>query len=281
MAGEDWSDTENDLTAAAYFMMLLSELRHENYVKSAVRNALVRNLNGRSPKSVEYKFQNVSAVLLLLGEPWIDGFKPASRFQHSLIDAVLRWLNANPHWLAEIRDATHAKLPRLLAEASNLWIGPPPTHSNAPSPIDPGLVALVARKFDVASRDANNRALGLAGEELILNHERQTLRASGKSALAERVNWTAQNDGDGAGYDIASFELDGSPKLIEVKTTNGWDRTPFHITRTELKAADVNRACWHLVRVWNFAKGPKAFALRPPLEAHVNLTPTSFLASLH
>jgi hypothetical protein len=33
------------------------------------------------------------------------------------------------------------------------------------------------------------------------------------------------------------------------------------------------------VRLWNFARAPKAFALRPPLEAHVSLTATGFQAS--
>ena len=32
-----------------------------------------------------------------------------------------------------------------------------------------------------------------------------------------------------------SFEADGRERLIEVKTTNGWERTPFHITRSELE----------------------------------------------
>jgi hypothetical protein len=87
-------------------------------------------------------------------------------------------------------------------------------------------------------------------------------------------------DGDGAGFDIFSYEPDGNDRLIEVKTTNGWERTPFHVSRNELAVADANRDTWHLVRLWNFAREPKAFSIRPPLEAHVSLTPTSFLASI-
>lgn len=67
---------------------------------------------------------------------------------------------------------------------------------------------------------------------------------------------------------------------VEVKTTNGWDRTPFHISRNEAAVAEAQRDSWHLFRVWDFARAPKAFVLRPPLDAHVLLTPTSFLASL-
>src|SRR5690606_21008465 len=71
------------------------------------------------------------------------------------------------------------------------------------------------------------------------------------------------------------------PALAYVKTTNGWERTPFHISRNELAVADTNRDCWHLIRLWNFARDPKAFSIRPPLEAHVSLTPTSFSASFN
>lgn len=86
-------------------------------------------------------------------------------------------------------------------------------------------------------------------------------------------------DGDGAGYDILSFDPDGNDRLIEVKTTNGWERTPFHITRHELAVAEDRRSDWRLVRLWNFAREPKAFELRPPLEAHVLLMATSYQAN--
>jgi len=166
-----------------------------------------------------------------------------------------------------------------LREAAQIWIGPPPTLSNQPPPQELDQMLHIARKFDVAGRDERNRALGRAGEERILAHERAALRTAGRDDLARKVRWVSEEDGDGAGYDIASFAPDGLPRLIEVKTTNGWERTPFHITRNELAVADERRGEWCLVRLWNFAREPQAFELRPPLEAHVALTPTSFQAS--
>jgi len=56
-----------------------------------------------------------------------------------------------------------------------LWIGPPPTHSNAPPPDELEQMTAIARKYDVAERDARNRALGCAGEERVLAHERASL----------------------------------------------------------------------------------------------------------
>jgi hypothetical protein len=160
-----------------------------------------------------------------------------------------------------------------------LWIGPPPTHSNAPPPNELEQMTAIAQKYDVAGRDARNRALGRAGEERILAHERASLLAAGRSDLADRIRWVSQVDGDGAGYDILSFEPDGSDRLIEVKTTKGWERTPFHITCNELAVAEARRGDWRLVRLWNFAREPRAFELRPPLETHVSLMATSYQAS--
>ena len=137
----------------------------------------------------------------------------------------------------------------------------------------------IARKFDVAGRDARNRARGCAGEHRILQNERVKLKVAGKDALARKVRWVSDEDGDGAGYDIQSFSPEGRDRLIEVKTTNGRDRTPFHISRNELAVAQERRDSWHLVRLWDFAREPRAFEIRPPLEAHVALTAMSFMAS--
>lgn len=91
----------------------------------------------------------------------------------------------------------------------------------------------------------------------------------------------SQEDGDGAGYDIASFTLDGRSRLIEVKTTNGWERTPFHISRNELAVAEERHSEWCLFRLWNFAREPTAFELYPPLDAHVSLVASAFQARFH
>ncbi|WP_244444327.1 DUF3883 domain-containing protein [Lutibaculum baratangense] len=73
----------------------------------------------------------------------------------------------------------------------------------------------------------------------------------------------SEEDGDGAGYDIASFALEGRPRLIEVKTTNGWERTPFHITRNELAVAEERRSEWRLFRLWNFSRDDLPLKVHP------------------
>ncbi|WP_243403999.1 DUF3883 domain-containing protein [Zavarzinia aquatilis] len=258
--------------------MLADDILGHPYNKAGHRRNLLPHLNDRSEASVEFKHQNISAVLKGLGEDWIPGYKPALNFQMSLADAVARWLTQHPDWLGR---PPHAGAVAGLREAAPIWVGPPPTLSNQPPPQELEQMLHIARKFDVAGRDQRNRALGRAGEERVLAGERASLRSAGRDDLARKVRWVSEEDGDGAGYDIASFRPDGQTRLIEVKTTNGWERTPFHISRNELAVAEEHRSEWCLFRLWNFSREPKAFELYPPLDAHVTLTATSFVAGFY
>ena len=273
----DWTDEQNDAIVADYFAMLADDVGRRPYNK-AEHNRRLQAIVDRPRGSIEYKLRNVSAVLKGFGQPWILGYKPAFNFQASLGDTVNRWLDRHSEWFVPVALMSASSSPALQEQAM-LWIGPPPTHSNAPPPDELEQMSEVAQKYDVAGRDARNRALGQAGEERALAHERANLRATGRTDLAERVRWVSHLDGDGAGYDIRSFDVDGSDRLIEVKTTNGWERTPFHITRNELAVAEAYRDDWRLVRLWNFVRESRAFELRPPLEAHVSLMATSYQAS--
>jgi hypothetical protein len=72
---------------------------------------------------------------------------------------------------------------------------------------------------DYAEVDARNRALGRAGECLVVAYERHMLTQQGRRDLAQRIRHVAKMEGDGAGYDVLSFNKDGTVKYIEVKTT--------------------------------------------------------------
>ncbi len=133
--------------------------------------------------------------------PRIAGYTPALNFQGSLAEAVVRWLDRCPDYLPRIQ-----RNPELLGE---LAVGPPPTFSNRPRPTGLREMQEIARKFDAAGRDERNRALGRAGEERVLAHEKATLIANGRPDLANCVKWVSQEEGDGAGYDIASFSPQG------------------------------------------------------------------------
>src|SRR3546814_1640371 len=75
---EVWSDQEIDHIVADYFAMLTDELVGRSFNKAA-RNRDLQAVIDRSKGSIEFKHQNISAVLLGLGQPWIEGYKPADR----------------------------------------------------------------------------------------------------------------------------------------------------------------------------------------------------------
>ena len=275
MATGPWTDAENDVIVADYFEMLAADLAGRPYNK-AEHNRRLRSQIDRSRPSIEFKHRNISAALKGLGESWITGYRPAFNIQMSLADAVARWLHRHPEFQTP---SPIVSKPSDTPETGQLVIAPPPTLKNQPPPAERSQMLAIARKFDMAARAAHNRALGRAGEERALAHERATLTGVGRADLARRVRWVSEEDGDGAGYDIESYSPEGQTRLIEVKTTNGWDRTPFHITRNELDVAKNRPTDWCLLRLWNFARTPRAFELRPPLDAHVMLSATSYEAS--
>jgi hypothetical protein len=93
--GKPWGDDELDTIVGDYFAMLAAEQRGEPYVKSHHSAALMQQL-GRTHRSVEFKHQNISAVLEALGLPWIRGYKPKRNYQQAIFGAIDRYLSANP-----------------------------------------------------------------------------------------------------------------------------------------------------------------------------------------
>ncbi len=276
MRGQSWTDRENDLTVADYFAMLEKEMAGRGYIKAAHRRKLLKRVD-RSEPAIEFKHRNISSILQRLGLVWIEGYRPAPNIQRGLADAVMRRLEDHPGRFVGDLDRGYPDRP--VETSPIIPLCTPPTLSNRPPPEEPEWMRDLVRKFDPAERDRRNRALGKAGERRALDHEKAVLKSAGRDDLARRVEWVADRDGDGAGYDIASFGPDGRPRLIEVKTTVGCERTPFHITRNELRVAKERQDEWYLLRLWNFSRQPRAFELRPPLERHVSLAPTSFRAS--
>lgn len=268
--GEDWSATELDAIIADYFAMLGDELAKRSYVKAHHRTVLMQQI-GRSAASVEFKHRNISAVLQELGLPWIWGYKPALNFQDALFDGVDRYLSGHREVVEQ---------PPLVVVPT--VIGPEEVFTTMPTMtrrLRRASLERLIRKFDPVERDFRNRQLGRAGEQFVVDLERHRLMAQDRSDLAGKIRWVAMEDGDGAGFDILSFDPQGEERLIEVKTTNGAGQTPFFMTRNEMAVANERPDHWHLYRVHLFAQQPKIFTVRPPLEQMLRLDPETWRAT--
>lgn len=78
--------------------------------------------------------------------------------------------------------------------------------------------------------------IGREGEETVLEMERSRLRNTSQ-ALSELVLPYYKMKGTYPGFDILSFNEDGSPIYIEVKTTEQDDTVSFELTKNEYDAA--------------------------------------------
>jgi hypothetical protein len=266
--GSDWTDDELDAIVTDYFVMLEAEQEHERYVKSHHSAALMQRL-GRTHRSVEFKHQNISAVLDELGLPWIPGYKPKRNYQQAIFGAIDRYLSAHPAVLDTV-PAVPA------ASGEGIFVPQPSLAAEEPRPVQ---LERLVRKFDPVDRDHRNRSLGKAGEAFVLTFEQQRLLAAGRPDLAKDVRWVASVDGDGAGYDIRSFDPSGAERWIEVKTTNGGSRTPFFLTRTEREVAEECPEVWRLYRVHLFSQTARIWTLAPPLDAMLRLRAETWRAS--
>jgi hypothetical protein len=142
------------------------------------------------------------------------------------------------------------------ASFSELVVAPPDSGVEMAEDTDDPRVRFF--KTDFVRRDAENRRLGRLGEEWVLDLERRRLQDDAKRPdLARRVEWVADTRGDGAGYDIASFEGDETPRLVEVKTTGLGKQFPFIVTSNEVRVSKRERSRYHLYRVFEFGREPK------------------------
>ena len=191
----NWSREEVDRVVRDYLEMLRLEQAGASYNKSERRRRLMQRID-RSNGSIERKRQNISAVMVDLGLPRIEGYLPAKNYQALLLEAVDACLNVN----TELRDLLEGQNPipgsRELVFDHSPPPPPPPARPRRPPAGDQ--VTRIIRKFDPAQRDARNRELGTAGEELVFESERRRLHNCGQPGLSKQVRWIAQDD-DGAG----------------------------------------------------------------------------------
>jgi len=245
---EGWWVEEVELTVDAYLDMLALHRAGVPFTKSSYLKKLHAHGPARTLKAYEFKMQNISAALSEMGKGWLLGYAPKARYQH-LVRFVLE------DRLGRAADPAKIELPQVQAlEHASRFV-----------------------KIDWAKRDAENRELGRGGEKFVLEHERARLAAADKPELAAKVTWKA-SEADGHGYDISSFESDGTPIHIEVKTTTRGELTPFFVSSNEVRVSERLGMRYRLYRVFNFPRSPEIATYRGSLSACLRLSPASYRA---
>ncbi|MFC1664822.1 DUF3883 domain-containing protein [Pseudomonadota bacterium] len=277
--GWDWLECEACVTD--YFAMVLKELHGEKYNKAEHRRTLMQKLNNRSEGSVEFKHQNISAVLVEMGFPYISGYKPRYNYQAQLKEVVLAHLAAHQNDIGNLAPE-HVEL--TTPDISN-WdkVLDQELPECIPTIVIPNR-KYIARKPNYTRQEANNRRLGELGEQFVIGFEQYTLQKAGREDLAKEVEWSSKERGDGLGYDVRSFLIENGvakeqERFIEIKTTNSGKYQPFFITDNELAFSKENSESYSLYRVYDFKARARLFQLTGAVDKFVNLKPELYRAS--
>ena len=280
MAGtfRDWNRQEVEATVRDYFDMLASELLGEPFNKAASNRALRARLDTRTRGAVERKHQNISAVLIELGFPYINGYKPLVNIQSMLRDVVHEHLSSLENLVKADVEAHQIQV--AVDDLLGIGVDPPvPT----PASVREGTTDYVvsgqrALTINYLQMEALNRSLGDAGEALVMEFERARLLRKGKDHLARSVEQVSKTVGDRAGFDIRSYEVSGRDRFIEVKTTRYGKQTPFYISAGEVRFSEANVHAYHLYRLFEFRQRPKLFQLPGDVGRHVQLQAVNYRA---
>ena len=166
--------------------MLQEEILGRPYSKTEHRRALQKVVR-RSDGSIEFKHQNVSAVLRDLGHPWIDGYKPASNYQRSLLPLVVAEQLAGNKALRKLVEAD-LKSPVDPIPLKDILkrIEKPPTPEADVEPLLGTAESdrtIPLQPVDYLEREVTNSAVGLAGEEFVLRYEQARLIQLGREMM--------------------------------------------------------------------------------------------------
>ncbi|HEX5149865.1 MAG TPA: DUF3883 domain-containing protein [Parafilimonas sp.] len=271
----DWTQQEVQLIVTDYFSMLDLELSGKNYNKTTHRNALLPLLPGRSEGAIEFKHQNISAALINMGLPYIDGYKPRFNYQRELVEKEIA------NYIAQRKLLIENKFNAFANEASNVVLEtiryetvldepPSPSEFKETEPLYKPI------KTNYLEKEQNNRNLGEQGEAFVIQFEKRRLVQAGKEKLADKIEWLSKDMGDGLGYDILSKNENGTDRFIEVKTTKLSKETPIFLSRIEMLFATKAAGGFYLYRVFDFATQPKLFIKNGAYDSFCKLVPQNF-----
>ena len=90
--------------------------------------------------------------------------------------------------------------------------------------------------FQITGKQRKN--IGRFGNVIILEYERKRLIDLGLSRLSSKIKYPAETRGNALGYDIISYDMNGKPIYIKVKTTKQNKPADFYISTKEKSIAE-------------------------------------------
>lgn len=275
-----WSREEVEAAVTDYFDMLAKDLRGEPFNKAEHNRVLQQILNSRTRGAVERKHQNISAILIELGYPYIDGYKPLGNYQDLLRSVVEDRLSNAMSLNQTVNSVVEAPIEAIpqIDDLLSIQVAPPVRDESASRVYEEPSTRAQPVRRNYLEIEARNQSLGRAGEDLVLRFEHERLTRMGEGKLADRIQHVSRTLGDHLGFDIVSFERDGQERLIEVKTTRFGAMTPFFASRNEVNVSAKRDAQYQLYRLFSFHSQPRLFTLSGSLRNSCRLDPANYSA---
>lgn len=142
-------------------------------------------------------------------------------------------------------------------------------------------------KIDYLKKAQFDAKIGLLGEELVLDYERERLKKLGDDLgydveeFIEKIQWVSIKS-DSFGYDIQSYDfIDGrfQPIQIEVKSTASKIDIPFPVSRGEVERSKVSPDTYFVYRLYDVRSSePKFYRVRGTIEDNFELDPITYMA---
>ncbi len=278
VAGGPWTAAERAAAIALYLRMLSMHIRGEVPRQTELFAAFAAEYPARTAKSIGNKIYNISACFAALDLPYLENLTPRFNFQRQLLVDVQRAASENVDLLDELARLPSRRLGTAQLEMTgDVVVDPPKLTASAETFM--GRARIQRGPIDYIGREQANAALGLAGEEWVVAYERRRLAEAGRADLAKEVRHVSVVDGDGAGYDVRSFDPRSErQRLIEVKTTRSGILTPFYLTRNEVEVSKAAPESFSLYRVHCFGLRTRVYWLDGSLDRTCDLAAMSFRA---
>ncbi len=252
-SGREWTGADLAVVVGDYVAQLEKTLAGKPFDR-ATHDRTVRFMTGKSDMPITWKQGEISAVLSLLGLPTLRDMPPRWSYDEPLLEAVEEQVAAKPSLLTvAVRPAALFTAPTAipLVEAA----------VPKPMPMNARLIKAIER-FDMASREADDRFLRGLGVSSVVAHEARRLSERGRPDLAAKIR--PARDGDPEGCDVISVGLDDLPRLLVVKTTLAGEVSPFGLSHTEYALSQSQPNAFRIRRVYDLLGEARFYRLKPP-----------------
>lgn len=233
--------------------------------------------------TTERQYQRISAILIGHGLPYLNEHKPSADYPAELREAVEQYIRNNGEILTLMEgdvDSSPVEIPSPEDRELDDILRAPPQPGDIPEALAGETDGALLSGVDYLSREQRNRALARAGEAFVLALEQRRLIEAGCEVFSAHVEHVSGEYGEGLGYDIHSYEIDGRDRLIEVKTTRFRKETPFYVAANEVAVSSRHRERYWVYRVYNFRDVPFVYHFNGPLAERFRLKPHEYRATV-